>query len=65
MDRIIEKPVYIEKIIDKPVEKVIERKVEVPFDRYVEVPVERYVDKEVEVINRVQRVRYVDVNRGQ
>ena len=32
IDKIIEKPIYIEKVVEKKVERIIERRVEVPIE---------------------------------
>ena len=48
VEKIIEKPVYIEKIVEKTVEK--------PSVEYIEKPVIQYVDRPV--IKRVERIQY-------
>ena len=48
VERIVEKPVYIEKIVEKTVEK--------PCVEYIEKPMIQYVDRPV--IKRVERVQY-------
>lgn len=48
IEKVVEKPVYIEKIVENTIEK--------PVIRYVEKPVVQYVDKPV--IKRIERVKY-------
>ena len=36
----VEKPIYVERVVEREVEKIIERRVEVPVEKYVEVPTE-------------------------
>ncbi len=58
VDRVVEKPVYI----DRPVERIVERRVEVPVvkvvEKIVEKPVDRFVDRPVDRI--VEKKVYVD-----
>ena len=49
VEKVIEKPVYIEKVVENTVEK--------PVVRYVEKPVVQYVEKPV--IKKVERVKYL------
>ena len=49
------KPVYIEKIVEKPVEKIVEKRIEVPVEKIVKVPVEKIVEKIVKVPVYVDR----------
>ena len=49
VEKVVEKPVYIEKIVEKTVDK--------PVIQYVEKPVVEYIEKPV--IKRIERVKYV------
>lgn len=48
VEKVVEKPVYIDKIVEKTIEK--------PVVQYVEKPVVQYVEKPV--IKRIERVKY-------
>ncbi len=74
VERVVERPVYIEKIVkvpvdrpvyvDRPVEKIVEKVINVPVDRpvYVDRPVDRVVERRVEVpvVKVVERPVYID-----
>lgn len=60
MDKIVEKPVYVEKVVEKPVEKIIERRVEVPVEKFVEVPHQVFRDRIIEVETIVEKPVYVE-----
>jgi hypothetical protein len=47
VERIVEKPVYVEKIIEREIENIIEKRIEVPIERIVEVPVEVIIERPV------------------
>lgn len=49
VEKVMEKPVIVEKIVEIPVEK--------PVVRYIEKPVVQYVDKPV--VKRIERVKYL------
>lgn len=49
VEKVVEKPVIVEKIVEIPVEK--------PVVRYIEKPVVQYVDKPV--VKRIERVKYL------
>ena len=49
MDKIVEKPIYIERVVEKEVERIVERRVEVPVEKYVEVPTEIRREKIIEL----------------
>jgi len=53
VEKIIERPVYIDTVIDKFVEVIVEK--------IVEVPVEKIVEVEVEIITEVPQIEEVDV----
>ena len=56
----IEKPIYIEKIVEEEVEVIVEKTVEVPVERIVEVPVEVTVEKPVTVEKIVEKPIYIE-----
>ena len=62
VEKIVEKPVYVDKIVEKIVEKPVEKIVEKVVEKPVEVIVEKVVEKEVEVIVEkvVEKPIYVD-----
>lgn len=45
----VEKPIYVERVVEKEVERIIEKRVEVPYEKYVEVPTEIRREKIVEL----------------
>lgn len=47
VENIIEKPVYVEQIIEKKVTVIVEKIVEIPVERIVEVPVEIIIERAV------------------
>lgn len=57
----VEIPVYIEKIVEKPVDKIIE--VEKPVDRIIEKPVDRIVEIEKpvfkEIIKELEKIVHI------
>lgn len=63
VDRVVEKPVYIDRPVDRVVEKIVERRVEVPVVRVVEKIVEKpvYVDRPVDRV--VEKIVKVPVER--
>lgn len=50
VEKVVEKIIYIDKIVEKPV----------PMERIIEVPVERYVDKEIIVEKIVEKPVYIE-----
>lgn len=56
----VEVPIYVEKIVEKPVERIIERRVEVPVEKFVEVPREVYKDKIVDIEILVEKPIYIE-----
>jgi len=56
-----EEPVFVEKIVEKPVEIIVEKRVpkeryvDVPYDVIVEKPIERIIEKEIEIEKLVHR----------
>lgn len=56
----IEKPVYIEKIIEVEVEVIVDKIIEVPVEKIVEVPVEIIVEVPVVVEKIIEKEIYVD-----
>ncbi|WP_419318569.1 IMCp domain-containing protein [Caulobacter sp. ErkDOM-E] len=63
VDRVVEKPVYIDRPVDRVVEKIVERRVEVPVVKVVEKIVEKpvYVDRPVDRV--VEKIVKVPVER--
>ena len=59
VEQIIEVPVYVDNVIERPVpiERIVERKIDIPVERIVDVPV--YVDniihKQVEIVREVEK----------
>ena len=47
----VEKPIYVERVVEREVEKIIERRVEVPVEKYVEVPTEIRREKIIDLKN--------------
>ncbi len=45
----MEKPIYVERVVEREVEKIVERRVEVPVEKYVEVPTEIRREKIIEL----------------
>jgi hypothetical protein len=56
----VEKPLYIEKIVEVPVETIIEKEIQVPVEKIVEVPIEVTVEKPV-AIERVSTSRVLTI----
>ena len=56
----VEKPIYNQKIVEKPIEKIVEKRVEVPIEKYVEVPKYIEVDKIINYDTKVQTARVVE-----
>lgn len=60
----IDKPIYVENVIEREIPVYMEKIVEVPREvvNYIERPVERveYIDRDVPVERQVQRIEYVD-----
>jgi hypothetical protein len=54
VERIVEKPIYNQRIVEVPVEKIVEVRVEVPIEKYIEVPKYVEIEKIIEVEKRVQ-----------
>ena len=58
----IEKPVYIEKIVEKEVFVDVEKEIKVPVEKIVEVPVEVIIENPVVRERRVEREIFVNKN---
>lgn len=65
IERVIEKPIYNQKIVEVPVEKIVEKRVEVPIEKYIEVPKYVEVEKIITLEKRVQvpRIKESSVNK--
>jgi hypothetical protein len=49
LEKVIEKPVYVERVVKIPKEKVVEVLVYTKFPKYVEVPREKIIERKCEI----------------
>ena len=62
-DRIVERPVYIDNIIERIIDVPIEKIVEVPIEKIVEHPVERLVEKPVYIDKIIEREVQIPIEK--
>ena len=60
IEKLVEKPIYIEKIVEVEYEVIVEKKIEIPVERIVEVPVEVTVEMPVTVERIVEKPIYIE-----
>lgn len=62
-ERIVERPVYVDNIIERVVDVPIERIIQVPVERIVEQPIEHVIEKPVYIDNIIEREVQVPVEK--
>jgi hypothetical protein len=62
-DKIVERPVYLENIVERILDIPVDRIIEVPFERIVEVPVEHLVERPVYIDNIIEQVVQIPVEK--
>ena len=60
VEKIVEKPVYNQRIVEVPIEKIVEVRVEVPVEKYVEVPKYIEIEKVIECEKIIQVPRIIE-----
>ena len=63
VQKVVERPVYIDNIIERVVDIPIEKIIEVPVERLVEKPVEQIVEKAVYIDNIIEREVQIPVEK--
>lgn len=62
-EKIIDKPIYLDNIVERIVQVPVDRIIEKVIDKIVEVPIERIIERPVYVDNLIQRVVEIPVQR--